>query len=285
MMLRSVFIGPNGVRAGWRLAAYILIAFALFRATGYLIGLATLDDDTRWLVNEFVTFVDLVVAALIVGRFEKRSLGTYGLPWQKAFRLRFWQGAGIGFASITLLLCALAASGVFRFGSLALHGGAIVQWAAIYALVFLIVGLKEEFFARGYTLYTLASGIWFWPAALITSAYFGYSHVGNSGEDLIGVANAGLFGLLFCFMLTRTGDLWLPIGFHAAWDWGESYFYGVADSGNTLPGHLLQPSTSGVGWLSGGSVGPEGSILCTVVLIVIAVAFHMLFPKAVQRST
>src|SRR5579863_4592964 len=89
--LRSIFVGPNGVRAGWRLAAYIAIAFALFRMTGYLetATLSGIDPDLRWLINEFVTFVVLVIAALVMGRFEKRDLGAYGLPWRKMFQRRF----------------------------------------------------------------------------------------------------------------------------------------------------------------------------------------------------
>jgi membrane protease YdiL (CAAX protease family) len=98
---------------------------------------------------------------------------------------------------------------------------------------------------------------------------FGYGHHGNSGEDWIGLFNVGLFGLMACFLVRRTGNLWMPIGLHLAFDWGETYFYGVADSGQKLPGHLLEPSSSGPGWLSGGTVGPEGSVLCTLLIIAV----------------
>ena len=54
-----------------------------------------------------------------------------------------------------------------------------------------------------------------------------------------------------------------------AFDWGETYFYGVANSGQVLPGHLLNSSSAGLWWLSGGTVGPEGSMLCTIVLVVV----------------
>ena len=55
----------------------------------------------------------------------------------------------------------------------------------------------------------------------------GYSHRGNAGEEWIGLFNAALFGLLACFLLRRTGNLWMPIGLHMAFDWGETYLYGV----------------------------------------------------------
>ncbi len=61
----------------------------------------------------------------------------------------------------------------------------------------------------------------------------------------------------------------MPIGFHLSFDWAETYFYGVANSGQTLPGHLLSSSFSGPAWLSGGTVGPEGSALSTLLLVIL----------------
>lgn len=50
-------------------------------------------------------------------------------------------------------------------------------------------------------------------------------------------------------------------------DWGETYFYGVANSGNVPSGHFLNSISTGPPWLSGGTVGPEGSLLCTVLIV------------------
>ena len=138
-----------------------------------------------------------------------------------------------------------------------------------YGAAFLIVGVREEFHYRGYGLFTLSKGIGFWPAAFLTAAFFGYSHSGNSGETWLGLFNASAGGLFFCFLLRRSGDLWMPIGFHVAWDWAQTFFYGVPDSGQVLPGHLFNGSFSGPAWLTGGSVGPEGSVLCVLLLAVL----------------
>ena len=143
------------------------------------------------------------------------------------------------------------------------------RWAGIYALVFIVVALKEEFLARGYWLVTFSAGIGFWPAAIASSAAFGYGHHGNSGEDWVGLFNAGAFGLFACFLQRRTGNLWMPIGLHMAFDCGETYFYGVANSGHVLAGHLLNSSSFGPTWLSGGTVGPEGSVLCTLLIVMV----------------
>jgi membrane protease YdiL (CAAX protease family) len=57
--------------------------------------------------------------------------------------------------------------------------------------------------------FTAAKGIGFWPAAILLSAYFGFSHIGRATETWLGALNAGVGGLVLCLFLKRTGDLWL----------------------------------------------------------------------------
>ena len=110
------------------------------------------------------------------------------------------------------------------------------------------------------------------------SELFVFTHLGNPGENRIGILSVALVGLFWCFTLLRTGSLWFAVGLHASWDWAQSYFYGVPDSGGTSPGHLLSSSSQGPAWLSGGSVGPEGSVLVLAVIAVMFVVFHFAFP-------
>ncbi len=201
-----------------------------------------------------------------MARFEGRTIADYGLPWRRMLGKQFWQGTLLGFATITALLLTLRAVGVFSFGERALHGHEIWMFAGLYALFYVVGALWEEFYCRGYALFTLSTGIGFWPAAILSSVYFGYLHYFNPGETAIGAFSAGLFGLLFCLLLRRTGNLWMPIGFHAAYNWGESFLYGAADSGSKAPEHLLNPGFSGPAWLTGGSVGPEASLLCVLLI-------------------
>jgi len=281
-LLRRVFFGATELRSGWRLLIFLALIFALRNGSSQALRqlLRGADTATVFLVNEVLDFLFFLLASWIMGRLESRNIATYGLPWRRMFRLQFWQGVFVGFASITVLLVVMRGFGVFHFAGIALHGADVSKWGILYAFVFVLVGLREEFRDRGYALFTLSTGVGFWPAALISAAYFGYSHHTNSGENWIGLCNAGVFGLFACLLLRRTGDLWMPIGAHMAFDWGETYFYGVADSGHVAPGHLLNTSSSGPVWLSGGTVGPEGSLLCTAVLVIAAVACAFWLPTA-----
>ena len=268
--IRFWFYGPTGLRAGWRLLIFIAFLYLLFSLRDFVVRtlMQGMDGIMRYVIGQqFLRFAACLVAAWVMTRIERRTIAEYGLPWRRMFRAQFWQGAALGFGSITALLCALHFSGVFNFGTIALDAAGIGTWAAIYAVVFLIVGFSEEFFYRGYAQFTLTTGIGFWPAAVLWSALFGFSHSGNAGETWVGLVNAGVGGLFFCLLLQRPGNLWMPIGFHMAWDWGETYFYGVANSGVVVPGHLFDSSFSGSTWLTGGSVGPEGSVLATALFV------------------
>ena len=224
-----------------------------------------------------------------MARIEGRSLADYALPARGAFGARFWRGVLWGFVALTTLLLAVSAARSFSFGSVVLGGSKLVFYAGAWALAFLAVGFSEEFIFRGYALYTLTTGIGFWPAAILLSTVFGAIHLGNGGESRVGALAAGLMGLFFCFTVRRTGDLWFAIGLHAAWDYSESFIYSVPDSGAMVPGHLLNSSFHGPRWLTGGTVGPEGSALVFVILAAMFVVFNRLhrqvkFPPGAKQT-
>jgi hypothetical protein len=232
------------------------------------------------LLEECLLLVAALLPALFLSKLEGRRFGTYGLPVHGAFGKQFWLGAVWGLAAITVLLLVMRGFGVFYFGYLALHGMRVLKFAAFWGAVFLAVGLYEDFLFRGYSLFTLGEAIGFWPAAILLSFTFGFIHLGNSGESCLGALAAACIGLFFCLTLRRTGTLWFAVGMHASWDWGESFLYSVPDSGQVAPGHLLSSSFHGARWLTGGSVGPEGSVFVFVLTAGMWLLFDRLYPSA-----
>jgi len=223
----------------------------------------------------------VALATWIVSRLEKRPLDDYGIPLRQTFGIRFWEGAIWGFAMLSAVLLIESVSGNFRIDSAALSGSAVLSWAFAWAVTFLAVSLNEELMFRGYWLFVMARRWAFWPAALFLSAIFGVAHLGNPGENVLGIVQVVGIGVLFCFMIRRTGNLWFAIGFHAAWDWAETFFYGTPDSGRFGVGRLFNSSVQGPNWLTGGSAGPEGSIYAILILVVCAALIHLRFPKAI----
>ncbi len=223
----------------------------------------------------------VVLATWIVSCMEKRSLEDYGIPPRLAFGRKFWEGTLWGFATLTAPLLLLNVSGHFRIESAALTGSAVLRWALAWGATFVALSLSEELTFRGYLLFVVARRMRFWPAALLLSAAFAVAHLGNHGENLLGIVQIAEIGLLFCLMIRRTGNLWFAIGFHAAWDWAQTFFYGTPDSGLLGVGRFLNSSAQGPTWLTGGSAGPEGSVFAILILLVCALLIHLRFPNAV----
>jgi len=225
-----------------------------------------------------------VVPGFLMARLEGVPFGAFGLPARGAFGRNFWAGTFWGIASLSVLVLVLWTCGTFSFGSLNLHGARPIEFALFYGVFFLLTGLFEEFMLRGYSQWVLSKAMNFWPAAAFLSIIFGALHGLNSGETKVGLAAVVVMGLFFCLTLRRTGTLWWAVGFHAAWDWGQSYLYSVPDSGAMLHGHLLKSSLHGPEWLTGGSVGPEGSYLIFVLVGALGVMFSRIYPEAKYRS-
>jgi membrane protease YdiL (CAAX protease family) len=334
--LRWVFMGPQGLRAGWSVAIFVAIfggtATGLRLMAEYVQKMAPhaaakggqSQGMSPWAAasGEGIGVLFLLLVMWIMSLIERRDVLDYNLRGPRILA-HFAQGVGCGFLALSALIGALTAGGWLHFAGLALSGPQIVLYAAVWGGAFLLVGCMEEGMFRCYLQFTLArginfwwalglvgaicgellwrgkgNGIWgvyiiaslglipcawlylnklagngFWQATWVTSTLFGFVHTGNNGENWIGIFSAAAIGAVFCVSIRLTGSAWWAIGCHAAWDWGQTYFYGVADSGLPAAGHLLNsivPATANAFW-SGGKDGPEGSVLVipTVVLILL----------------
>ena len=281
-----IFLGRHGLRGGWRvliffvlLVSIVLGCIRVIRAFGFHQPPGEISPGMS-LVGEILLLLSVTIAAAVMGRFEHRGFGAYGLPLRQGFLKRFAYGAIWGVVPLALLLLVLRGLGALDFGGPELSTTALLRFGVLWALVFILTGIFEEFAVRGYPQFTLTRSVGFWPAAIITSLILAVAHAGNSGEAMVGLIGVFAVGLLACLMLRRTGDLWFPIGFHFSWAYVESFIFGVPNSGNIAVGHLLSTRMHGSKWLTGGTVGPEGSLLAFVVLGLTALAFHRAYPIA-----
>jgi hypothetical protein len=290
--LTFIFYNDRGLRAGWRLLIYFGMIFFLVLGAQLLVkrlgsGRSKGAPSSEFAhaimqaIGELILFLVLLFLAWIMSRIERRKVGVYGLPLQRSALSGFIRGYFLwGFLPLAILLSVLRILHGFYFGDVSPLNFQIVGWGVVWFIFFLLVGLFEEYSLRGYLLYTLADGIGFWPAAIIQSVLFARGHMGNGGETRIGIIATGIFALFAAATLWRTGNLWLAVGAHAGWDWGQSFFFGVNDSGIQTPGHLFNPrQTQGPDWLTGGSVGPEGSVVTLVLWALMAVLFLWLYRK------
>jgi membrane protease YdiL (CAAX protease family) len=172
-------------------------------------------------------------------------------------------------------------AGLLAFGFARLEPPTLGMWAAAgsglaWLLVDLPTGLAEEMLFRGYLFAMLRERFGLLTGTIVVTALFMLGHGQNRGENPLGVLTAGAVSVLFCLGIRRTGALWWAIGFHAAWDWAEDFFFGSADSGGHALYRLFTLVPHGNIYLSGGTDGPEGSLLCLAVLVIGILALPLL---------
>ena len=277
--------------AGGRIAIYlgsvVLLTLILGLMPTEITGSFLFGSSFPWLmfVQELLLFASAFLPACLLAQFEFRAIADYGLPFRQFLGARFWQGCLLGVAEISLLIGCITLFGGYSFGGLALSGAAAIgEWLVFWFVFFIVVALYEEFAFRGYLQFTLTDTIGFWPAAMILSLGFGSLHLLNRGENWVGAADVATVGLVFALALQRTGNLWFVVGWHAAFDFGETFLYSVPNSGAVFNGHLSNATLHGPVWLTGGSVGPEGSVFSFMIMGLTALLVHFLFPKP-QYST
>ncbi|MDR3746342.1 MAG: CPBP family intramembrane metalloprotease [Acidobacteriaceae bacterium] len=325
--LADLFFGDDGLRAGWGILLFLALRDVL--ADGVTPLLSKLVPHTmggifhprRLMAYEGLALLTVIVATGLMARIERRPASAYGLGGRHRLS-NFCAGLGWGVALLSLLVFSLRACGLLVFDERLLFGASALRYAAIWGGGFLLVGLFEETFFRGYLQFTLSRGIggiynWicanlspvpdsdatashmagsratgqnafgFWSAALLLSFGFGFTHSSNVGESPIGLFSAALIAVVFCFSLWRSGSLWWAIGFHTAWDWAQSFLYGVSDSGIGIAGHLFATHPVGRAIFSGGLTGPEGSLFILPIIALTVVVIHLTLPResSVDLST
>jgi CAAX protease family protein len=286
----TVFLGRQGIRAGWGLLIYAALVCGCF--WGLLQAARTIlhalhvhfgnhppgvESAEGLLLVQTLLFLSAFIALAVIGKLEKRSFADYAIPWKGALGRSFRQGVVWGllvFSGATILLWA---AGGYSFGGLALADGRLLGYALLWAVIAIMNGLAENLAILGYPLFALTRGFGFWPATLFMSGLFAAGHYNNPGENAVGLASVLLQGVFLCFTVRRTGSLWFSVGLHAGGVFAEDFLFSLPDSGTVFMGHLLHASLHGRGWLTGGTVGPEASVVTLAVFVLAFVAFARVY--------
>jgi membrane protease YdiL (CAAX protease family) len=240
-----------------------------------------------WLGREFLGPVLLWVGGYVVGNlagtlaiallanvlalrfFTHRRLVDLGMGWNRCSmeNLAFGILGGAGAASLVLAPALLA-------GEAHIAGTPNDQpsfGAVIFVLALLSLGaMGEELMMRGYGFQILLANCGAWATIIPVGVLFALLHTANPDATWLGIANTAGFGILFGYAFVRSRDLWLPAGLHFGWNVTLPLF-GVNVSGlrMKMTGHDMVWSAGNL-W-SGGSYGPEASLLTSVVMLVLAI--------------
>jgi uncharacterized protein len=178
----------------------------------------------------------------ISGRWPELIVGVIGSLWSLGLTLVFvrWDGVGlddVGAKPDRLSLARLIVGFLIGTGMVALWMSipmaiGIVHWerapengaalAAITLIAYLALATREELAFHGYPLRRLERSFGVGGAQLIVALVFALEHIVGGWPWTRALFGAGIGSLLFGMAAIATRGLAVPIGLHAAWNFGQS---------------------------------------------------------------
>ena len=260
--------------------AQVILYFGLIvvvhAVTGPRNGLLASFGFTQWVARiadaAIYLLAILLATALYCALVNRASLDSLGLAAHGMSNIV------VGFAlGLLLMVCIFMAS--LGMGWISITGFAWTQTAvgeliaSLAALIALQIAsaISEELIFRGYILQRLSAGFGFTVAALISSLLFAAVHTTNPNASIWSALPLAFPGLLLAAQYRLIRSLWMPIGFHFAWNVTEGLVGFPLSGVSTFS--LINISTQGPAVFIGGGFGPEGGLLgvlaCILGLVVL----------------
>src|SRR2546426_2966587 len=158
--LRRTFVGPEGIRAGWRLLLFVVLAQGVIGLPlqWLVVRVLGLGDGGAWTAPGFILaetvgglgIAPTFAAAWLMSRMERRPFGAYGLPSRGAFGRQFWAGWGWGLGGVAVLAALIAALGGLRGAGWALSGAAPPPAGLLWGIARTLIRLAREVAFPGY---------------------------------------------------------------------------------------------------------------------------------------
>ena len=264
----------------WRSAGRLVADIVLFYVIGTLItmflcvplfliqkalGMEMQEGSLpSFFLERLLMLIGYLSAAVLVLRWRNLPLSLLGISLKGRGKDLL---AGLG---VAVLLYAVGFGTSLLMGTVEI---ASVQWVPRdllgTLLFFLLVAVTEEVMLRGFVLgRMLSAGMNRFVALFLSSALFSAMHLFNPNFALLPFVNILLAGCLLGASFLYTRNLCFPVVLHWFWNWLQGPVLGYEVSGMDSGETLLTLRLTGSDLLTGGSFGFEGSLLCTVLLVV-----------------
>ncbi len=190
-------------------------------------------------------------------------------------------GLALGAGGLALVVLGPVIAGVSYLSPTTASGGQLLSALAFQLAIIVPMSCAEELIFRGVAFQALSRSFGPKVTILMTSVLFGAAHLANPGATVMAAVGVGLAGVWMSVVAWRH-SLWAAMGLHAGWNVAEGFVFGQPVSGFSPGAALVQATPSLDPAWSGGSWGPEASIVALVVMAV-AVAVALL-PKGGDRG-
>lgn len=232
---RGVFRDGEGrIAVGWRVAAYVvimylagfLVQFTVFSTLQQLVGFTTpqqLHVVAFWPYLVIVAGVGLLITMWFRRHLDRRPFREIGLTTADPRRATLQLVLGLlgAAAMVAGILAVNIAAGFLVVTAPAWEArpaAAVVGLSLAGLGLGLSTGFFEELQFRGYVLANLGERLPLWAAGLILSAIFTPIHL-LINPGLVALLPVLVMSMIFVALRAASGSLWLPIGFHAGYNW------------------------------------------------------------------
>ncbi len=244
---------------------------------------------TTWLMLVMSTAFVILCFFIYIRLFERRSFYTIGLNQRSKFK-KYITGAAI---AIVMQLAYFFIVLIFGWGEVVSQpinatgamGTSAIGLVLLFLVGFMIQGASEEIVVRGWMMPVLSAHYKIPTAIAITSVFFGLLHIGNPNIEILPIINLILYGVFAALYAIWDGGLWGIFAQHSIWNWFMGNVLGLPVSGMIIGNaSIIETKLTGPIFITGGSFGPEGGVIVTLIEIISIIVVAKLLIKKHQSS-
>lgn len=276
-------------RRTWAWATFILVpVFLVGGQILFLLPAKLLGWITRENVETYPYVLNLIIGAfamcalifwLWIRFFERRNLRSVGLSFDNRSTRQYARGFVLGLLMAAGVVYTVRLLGGYSVEAETHLASTDMVPILILLFAFILQAGTEELVFRGWMMGRLAERYGLWVGVIGNSVLFTLMHVDSEALAALGPSGIALFTaatLLFSIFLSllviRERSIWGAAAWHASWNWMFITWFGLPTTGIELGLAPLvadyMPTPDAAVWLTGGTDGPEGSVLTPIVLLI-----------------
>ena len=235
------------------------------------------DPNTFMIIDLFSTVILIAVYLFFILKVEKRNLRSVGFSKDKILS-SYTAGLLIGFFMISFVVIEGLVIGEYKFESFNLSD---LYLFIPFLLGYMVQSMKEEIYARGWIMISIARKNNIFLAIVFSSLSFVIIHIFNDGVSPLALINIFVIGIFLSLLFLRFDNIWVCGAFHASWNFILSYFYGLNVSGMKVAS-FMSISQTHYSLLGGNAFGPEAGLLTTIAAL-IGIAALLYYKKPIEK--
>ncbi len=275
---------PYNLSAFWSILIYLLAFFIMLSIFGGIysvIGGSDMGTLNNILVNQILMTSSVLVITIFAMRvIDNKPWRVLGYAWQDGW-INIVLGFLIAFLVMTtgLVICTLTNS--IEISSIQFNPGGL----SLSFITFVMVAFNEELMFRGYILRRLLdTRLNKWCALFISSLLFAGMHAINPNFGWLPFINLIIAGGMLGVSYLYTRNLWYPMALHLFWNWLQGPVFGFEVSGLESFNTIITQVRPVNNLLNGGSFGFEGSLLCTILMLLATTGIGYYFKQKKEFS-